>query len=270
MSLPASSEFLGVEMQGAVAVLEMRRPPLNFFDAELIGRIVDTLRALDADPACGAVVLAAAGKTFCAGADFGSDRPPAAGDDPAAEGAGFVSFADTLYQRAIGIFETRKPIVAAVHGAAIGGGLGLALAADFRVTCEQARFSANFARLGIHCGFGISVTLPRLVGINAAATLLYTGRRITGAQALQIGLADQLVPAEQVRSAAIAFAAEIASAAPMAVTDMRETLRRGLADQVREVLQRELACQNVHMRSADFREGVQATAQRREPRFTGC
>jgi enoyl-CoA hydratase/carnithine racemase len=262
MSLPPSSEFLGVELIGAVAVLEMRRPPLNFFDSELIGRIVDTLRALDEMPQCGAVVLAAAGKTFCAGADFG-------GDKPAEDGAEFVSFAGTLYQRAIGIFETRKPIVAAVHGAAIGGGLGLALAADFRVTCESARFSANFARLGIHCGFGISVTLPRLVGINQAATLLYTGRRISGAQALQIGLADQLVPADQVRSAAIAFAAEMAACAPLAVADMRQTLRRGLADQVREVLQRELACQNVHMRSADFREGVRATAERREPRFTG-
>ena len=98
-----------------------------------------------------------------------------------------------LYKEATRLFRARKPVVAAVHGAAVGGGLGLALVADFRVTCAEARFSANFNRLGFHPGFGLTTTLPRLVGPQQAALLFYTGRRIAGDEAVRIGLADLLV-----------------------------------------------------------------------------
>ena len=104
-----------------------------------------------------------------------------------------------------------------MHGAAVGGGLGLALVADFRVTCQEARFSANFNRLGFHPGFGLTATLPRLVGAQQAALLFYTGRRIPGDEAVRIGLADVLVPQAEVRSAAQALALEIAQSAPLAV-----------------------------------------------------
>lgn len=123
-------------------------------------------------------------------------------------------------------------LVAAVQGATVGAGLGLALVADFRVTCPEARFSANFNRLGFHPGFGLSITLPRLVGEQQAALLLYTGRRIDGHEAQRIGLADVLVPAEQLRDTALDLAAEIAISAPLAVESTRETLRLGLADKV--------------------------------------
>ena len=84
-------------------------------------------------------------------------------------------------------------MVAAVQGPAVGGGLGLALVADFRVACSEARFSANFNRLGFHPGFGLSVTLPRVVGMQKAAYMFYSGRRVQGEEALAIGLADRLV-----------------------------------------------------------------------------
>ena len=116
-----------------------------------------------------------------------------------------------------------------MHGAAVGGGLGLALVADFRVTCQEARFSANFNRLGFHPGFGLTATLPRLVGAQQAALLFYTGRRIPGDEAVRIGLADLLVPQAEVRSAAQALALEIAQSAPLAVMSTRETVRRGLS-----------------------------------------
>ncbi len=247
---------LGVERHDRVVLLEIRRPPANYFNVELIGHLVDTLRALDNDASCRAVVLAAQGKVFCAGAEFSGSGKESI--DPG-----------TLYERAIGLFETRKPIVAAVQGPAVGGGLGLALVADFRVTSDAARFSANFVRLGLHAGFGITATLPRLVGNQAAATMLLTGRRLSGAQAHQIGLADELVPPGEVRSKAIELAAELASGSPMALQDMRQTMRRGLVEQVRSMLDRELRCQSVHMARADFREGVKAAAERREPVFTG-
>ena len=161
-----------------VATIELRRPPNNFFSLEMVAGIADALESLDDDPRCRAAVLCAQGKHFCAGADFSG------------EGVGYTT-AD-LYAAAVRIFRTHTPVVAAVQGAAVGGGLGLALAADFRIAAPEARFSANFARLGFHQGFGLSVTLPRLVGPQVAADLLYTGRRVPGEEAANLGLADGL------------------------------------------------------------------------------
>src|SRR5207247_5428881 len=142
-------------------------------------------------------------------------------------------------------------VIAAVQGAAVGGGLGLALVADFRVTCEEARFSANFNRLGFHPGFGLTATLPRLVGAQQAALLFYTGRRIPGDEAVRIGLADLLVAQDEVRSAAQALALEIAQSAPLAVLATRQTVRRGLVDQIEAATARELAEQDWLRRTED-------------------
>lgn len=257
MSDLAQNAELTVQMQGHVAVVEVDRPPVNFFDLASVTALVTQLQALDADPACRAIVLAAAGKVFCAGADFGRDAKP---DE-------IAGIAEQLYAQAVQIFEIRTPMIAAVQGPAIGGGLGLALAADFRVAGPDARFSANFARLGMHCGFGISVTLPRAVGQNMAAQLLMTGRRIDGKTAAKIGLADVLD--EDARAGAMTLAQEIADSAPLAVQDMRATLRAGLAEEVRTMLTHELECQRRHIRTKDFIEGIRATAERRPAAFTG-
>ncbi|NBR90592.1 MAG: enoyl-CoA hydratase/isomerase family protein [Rhodobacteraceae bacterium] len=259
MSRDAQSE-IKVSRDGLVGIVEIDRPPLNFFDVTLIDTLVQKMQVLDADPNCRAIVLAASGKVFCAGADFGS------GVDPI-EGA---AIAEALYGNAVRLFEIATPIVAAVQGPAIGGGLGLALTADFRVASDAARFSANFAVLGMHCGFAISATLPRVVGQNAAAMMLYTGRRLTGTQAKEIGLVDVLVDQGDERAAALELATEIAAAAPIAVQDMRRTLRRGLAEEVRSTLAHELAQQRVHMATADFREGIRAASKRETPAFIGA
>ena len=236
-----------------VAVVELRRPPNNFFSVAMITAVAEAFEALDSDHECRAIVLCAEGKHFCAGADFSSS-----GTDSTAE----------LYAAAARLFRTRKPIVAAVQGAAIGGGLGLALAADFRVVAPEARLSANFARLGFHQGFGLSVTLPRLVGHQRAAELLYTGRRVDGDEALAMGLADRLVPLDEVRDAAFAFAADIAASAPLAVESIRATLRGDLAEQVAAATDHEMAEQLRLRRTADFAEGAKAMSERRTPRFT--
>ena len=115
--------------------------------------------------------------------------------------------------------------MAAVQGAAVGGGLGLALMPDFRVACPEARFSANFARLGFVQGFGLTVTLPRLVGRQRAMEMFYTGRRVKGEEALRIGLCDDLVPQDRVRARARELAGEIAVSAPLAVRSIREMMR---------------------------------------------
>lgn len=237
-----------------VATVEICRPPNNFFSMDVIGGIADALEGLDDDVRCRAVVLCAQGKHFCAGADFAGDRSYTT---------------EELYAAAVRIFRTGTPIVAAVQGAAIGGGLGLALAADFRIAAHEARFSANFARLGFHQGFGLSVTLPRLVGEQSAAELLYTGRRVKGDEAVAIGLADRLVPVERLRSAAHDLAAEIATSAPLAVTSIRATLRGDLADRVEAATRHELLEQVRLQATDDFAEGTAAMGERRTPRFTG-
>ena len=133
----------------------------------------------------------------------------------------------------------------------------------------ESRFTANFNRLGFHPGFGLSITLPRVIGIQKAALLFYTGRRIGGEEAHDIGLVDVLVPQAELRAAALGLAAEIAHSAPIAVTATRRTLRRGLADEIAKITDHELAEQQVHFETADFKEGVKAMSERRLPVFTG-
>lgn len=252
---------IGVETSGAVGQIEIQRPPHNFFDISLIWQIADAWEAFDNDPNVRAVVLCAQGKSFCAGANF-ANRPDTGGSGEGTAGK-------HLYKEAVRLFRRKKPIVAAVQGAAIGGGLGLACMADFRVTCQEARFAANFTRLGFHPGFGLTYTLPRLVGQQKAALLFLTGRRIPGDEAVNIGLADMLVPLADVRKAAHELATEIAQSAPLSVVSTRETIRRGFADEVEKATERELFEQEWQRRTDDFKEGVKATAERRLPAFQG-
>jgi len=246
--------------EDCVASVEIRRPPNNHFDTALIASLAGAVEALDDDPRCRAIVLCAEGKHFCAGANLEGPGPRAArtADSPG-----------DLYDEAVRLFQTRTPVVAAVQGAAIGGGLGLALMADFRVAAPEARFSANFARLGFHHGLGLSVTLPALVGQQRALEMLYTGVRLKGEEALRIGLCDRVTPLAELRATAHELAAEITASAPLAVRSIRETLRGDLAERVRAATRREQAEQERLRKTHDFAEGVRATAERRPPRFTG-
>jgi 2-(1,2-epoxy-1,2-dihydrophenyl)acetyl-CoA isomerase len=212
-----------------VATVQIGRPPDNFFDAGLIASLADAWAWLDGQPEFRAAVLCSAGTHFCAGADF-TGRSGRPGMDGARE----------LYAAAARLFEARTPVVAAVQGAAVGGGLGLACAADFRVASPQTRFRANFARLGLHHGFALTVTLPAIIGEQHALDLLCTGRRVGGEEAARIGLADRLAHAEGLRAAAQELAAEIAACAPLAVRSIRETMRGTLADRARAAMDREL------------------------------
>lgn len=247
---------------GHVATLTINRPPNNHINRDLIVALAGRLEALDADAECRAVVLAGTGKHFCAGADFSKGDSGGLASPEGAPGR-------TLYVEAARLFRTRKPIIAAVQGAAIGAGLGLAVVADFRVTCTEARYSANFTRLGFHPGFGLSFTLPRLIGQQQAALMFYTGRRIDGAEAHRIGLADMLVPQAEVLKEAQSLAREIAVSSPAAVQGLRASMRRGLVDAFEAATEREFQQQSWQRQMEDFAEGRAAMAERREPRFKG-
>ena len=141
------------------------------------------------------------------------------------------------------------------------------MSADLRVGSRDTRMTANFARLGFHHGFGLSVTLPLVVGHQRAIELLYTGARLGGEQAHRIGLLDRLVPHDDLLSTAHALAADIAASAPLAVESIRETMRGDLAAKVRAATDREKAEQDRLTKTADFAEGVRAMGERRKPDF---
>jgi enoyl-CoA hydratase/carnithine racemase len=260
---------IGVEKSGHVTTIEIQRPPLNFFDISLINQIADALTEIDNDPEARAVVLAAQGKAFCAGANFNDPARQAQEAREQSDPAASLGQISHLYIQAVRIFRNKKPIVAAVHGAAIGGGLGLAVSADFRITCPEARFAANFTKLGFHPGFGLTVTLPELVGKNNAELMFYTSRRITGEEAYKMGLANECVPKNQVRTAAMRLASEIAECSPLGLLSTRATMRSGLAERVMAATTHELTEQTRLRATEDFREGIKATEERRVANFKG-
>ena len=243
-----------------VAEIEIQRPPHNFFDFRLIRQIADAFDLLDDDPRARAIVLCSQGRSFCAGANF---------DTSDFTEEGFRNTTGILYEEGVRLFRNRLPVVAAVQGPAVGGGLGLSLVADFRVVAPEARFAANFVKLGLHQGFGISVTLPRLIGSNPANQLLLSGRRINGHEALTLGLADRMSDLRSVRSDARKMAREIAENAPLAVMSVRATLRDGLARAVERATAHELREQQRLRATNDAEEGIRAVAERRPGDFTG-
>jgi len=230
----------------------LHRPPNNFFDTALLAALADAYESLADTPACRVIILRSEGRHFCAGLDFAHNKE----QDIAA-----------LYRNALRLFAAPLPVVAAVQGGAIGGGCGLALSADFRIATSASRFSANFSRLGFHHGFGLTVTLPRAVGEQRAAELLYSGRRVGGKEARELGLCDSLVDEDELLPAAIAYAGAIAGSAPLAVRAIRATLRQGLVERLRLAMDHECGEQEKLRTSADFAEGIAANAERREPRF---
>lgn len=252
---------VAVTRDGHVAIVTFARPPYNFADLALIEAIGAAFAAADADPAVRAIVLQSDGGVFCAGADLANANPVAA-DRPAGE-------RNPFYVAAARLFAVETPVVAAIQGAAVGAGLGLALVADFRVAGPEAKFVANFVALGFHPGFGISAVLERVIGRQRALLMALTARRIRAEQAADWGLADAVVPADRVRAEALALAHEIARGAPLAVGSTRRTMRGDLFALVERQTDHELAEQSWLQKTADFAEGVRAVNERRPGKFTG-
>lgn len=247
---------------GHVAILTFARPPHNFADLALMEAIGAAFAAADADPDVRAIVLQSDGRIFCAGADLARDNPVEK-DQPAGT-------RNPFYVAAARLYAVKTPVVAAIQGAAVGAGLGLALVADFRVAAPEARFVANFVALGFHPGFGISAVLERVIGRQRSLLMNLTARRIKAEQAADWGLVDVLVPADRLRAEALALAQEIAAGAPLAVQSTRQTLRGDLFALVERQTDHELAEQAWLQKTADFAEGVRAVNERRPGLFIGA
>ena len=256
------SDSVSVSHDDHIAIVEVRRPPANYFDVDVLTALADIGTELAADDRTRAIVLCSEGKHFCAGANFSSGG---LGEERVAESR-------RIYGAAQRMFTIGVPVVAAVQGSAVGGGLGLACSADFRVAAPSTRFHANFSALGFHQGFGLSVSLPRIVGEQAASRLLLMSERLTGDQAAAVGLADVVVPDGDdanaaVRQGAVELARRIAERAPLAVSSIRTTLRGDLAERVRAVLEHEISEQARLWQTADCAEGIAANLERRSPVF---
>lgn len=262
-SAPSSEEpSVTMEILDEVAVVTVSAPPHNLLDHTRLRAVADAVHGSLGQAR--AVVLRSIGRSFCAGANFRSTDAP----DPANQ-ASFASRAGALYEQAGRIFTAPLPLVAAVHGAAIGAGFGLAMACDLRVVSEEAWFQANFVALGIHPGFALSATVPAFVGPGRAQDIFLTGRRVGGAEALQIGLAERLVEPGSESDAAIELATSIAKGAPLAVGATRATLRADLVMTATKTLARELAEQERLAGTTDAAEGVAAMLEKRPPLFSG-
>jgi enoyl-CoA hydratase/carnithine racemase len=268
------SSLVLVERDGDVAVLTLNDPERRNAMTEAMGRaLAGAVGELARDERLRAVVLAGAGPAFSAGGDL--DLIEAKARAGAADPGGPARAANQAFMRGFyGLFLSVRdlpcPSVAAIHGAAIGAGLCVALACDLRVAARDAKLGLNFTRLGIHPGMGATWTLPRLVGAARAAELLFTGRTLDGARAERIGLVNRAVAAGEVRGAALELAREIAAAAPRAVRGAKRSLAGSAGASLGEQLEREAAAQALDYETLDLREGLAAARERRSPRFGGA
>lgn len=252
---------ISVKFRGDYVIeVEIKRAPNNFFDQDLIRDLADCFIDADKSSRVRAIVLCSDGKHFCAGNNFNSSTANADRE---------IGTRNPLYVEAVRLFHCQKPVIAAVQGAAIGGGLGLAVMADFRVVCSSTRMAANFVKLGFTPGFGLTHTLPRLIGKQKANFLFLTGRRIDGKTAHDWGLGDIFTENKKVRLTALDLAAEIAENAPLAVVSLRNQLRSGLAEAVQRATDIEGNAQQTLQRTKDHQEGIRAVAERRKGNFDG-
>ena len=249
-------------LDGHVVQCEIKRPPNNFFDHQLIKDLADCFEDIDKQNDIRVIVLCAEGKHFCAGANFGSSVRAAELEQRTENDR------NPLYDEAVRLFRCNKPVIAAVQGAAVGGGFGLALMADFRVVCPATRMTANFVKLGFTPGFGLTHTLERIVGAQRANLMFLTGRRINGETAQEWGLGDIYTDTDNVRSAAIELAQEIAENAPLALLSLREQMRPNIAEAVNDVTTIESREQKWLQQTSDHKEGIKAVAEKRAGNFT--
>lgn len=258
-SILAGTEYVRVELDRAVAVLTVDRPPANALDLDLVQQVTATVTAVAQHGDVGAVVLTGTGARFVAGADIKMMR----GLDQSTF-RGFIS----AIQRAFDDLEAVPlPTVAAVNGHAMGGGLELALACDLRFAAEGVRLGLPEVRLGLLPGAGGTQRLVEIVGKGRALEILFTGRSITPEEGLQLGLVNRVVPAETLRRAAVDFAADLAGGARQAMVEIKASVLARLDGGRRSAGRAEADGVARLFGTPDAEEGLAAFVEKRPPAF---
>ncbi|HEV3032672.1 MAG TPA: enoyl-CoA hydratase-related protein [Polyangia bacterium] len=251
------------EVRGGVATITLNRPrAANALSRELVGGLGQAFSRARADDGVRAVVLTGAGgKAFCAGADLKERRAMTLDETR--------SFLRSLNAVVDAVAAFPRPVIAALNGAAFGGGLELALACDFRLAADTAELGLVETRLGIIPGAGGTQRLARIAGLAVAKELILTGCRVGAARARELGVVSEVVPAAALTAAAARLAAELAGAGPLAVTQAKRAIDGGFDLPLPEALAHERACYEIVLESADRDEGLSAFAEKRPPQFTG-
>ena len=261
------SELL-VERDGPVAILTLNRPErLNAISGPMLTALSESLVECDRDPGVRVIILTGAGRGFCAGLDL---QDASSGTGIGGGGGGGLGVTlDLRDAPPVVLHRIDTPTICALNGGAAGYGMDLALGCDIRIAAEQAKLAAAFTKRGVLPESGGTWLLPRLVGWAKAAEIIFTGRTLRAQDCFELGLVSKVVPGELLMKEARALAAEIASNAPLAVQASKRMMRMGLTetfdDHVHHVYLQLLPL----FRSKDFREGMTAFLQKREPEFQG-
>jgi enoyl-CoA hydratase/carnithine racemase len=248
---------------GAVGVITLNRGDnRNSMTPELLDAFGSVVAEAKADNDARCVVITGNGNCFSAGADLKSNLQRG-GDRQSSE----RSYA--MYEPFLSVLDIEIPVVAAMNGHAVGGGFGLALVCDIRIANRDAKYGANFSRLGIHPGMAVTYLLPRLVGVSRAAELLFTGRLFRGAEAAAIGLASEALDGDEVLAHSMKLAQSIAQSAPIAVRMCKRSLYDGLEWNPKGAAHREAFAQAITLETEDAKEGTTALLEKRDPTFHG-
>ena len=249
--------------QGHVGVITLNRPDnRNSMTPELLDAFTTASATAKADASIRALVVTGTGNCFSSGADFKSTLQRDTGESPAEK-----SYA--MYVPFLSLLDIAVPVIAALNGHTVGGGFGLSLVCDIRIGAREAKYGANFVKLGLAPGMAISYLLPRLIGVARANELLFAGRLVEGPEAEALGILNRAVPTSDVMPAAMDLAKTIAGNAPLAVRATKAAIRAGLAMTVREAAREEAKAQAMTIGTEDAKEGITALLAKRTPNFTG-
>ncbi|MBZ0129556.1 MAG: enoyl-CoA hydratase/isomerase family protein [Rhodobacteraceae bacterium] len=254
--------LLGDTRDGILRLTLNRPDKLNAIDEALLEKLIAALDEAGHDPAIRAIVLAGAGSSFCAGADIGQmiERTP----------ADWERIVDRYLDPIRLIAGIGKPVIAQLHGNVFGGGLGLAMACDFRIATDTTRYCAPFVKLALAgCDMSAGYFLPRLVGLGRASDMMMTARVVEAAEAQAIGLVTRIVPEAELDAAVGALARQQADFAPRTTAFTKAAIRRSLDRDMAAEFDYEIFAQVQCLQSMDHREGVAAFRERRKPVFTG-
>jgi enoyl-CoA hydratase/carnithine racemase len=257
-----------VARDGAIATLTLNRPErLNAISGPMLDALARELVAADRDPSVRAIVLTGSGRAFCAGLDL-VDASSGSGIGGGG-GGGFPATLDLRTAPPTVLHSLDTPVLCALNGGAAGYGMDLALGCDLRIAAQGAKLSAAFTRRGVLPESGGTWLLPRLVGWSKAAEILFTGRTLSAAECLELGLVSRVVPDELLAKETRALAEEIAANAPLAVQAAKRMMRMGQTQAFDEHVHHVYLQLLPLFRSADFQEGMRAFLEKRKPEFQG-
>jgi enoyl-CoA hydratase/carnithine racemase len=267
-----------VEVTDGILVATLNRPEkMNSLSAELGVELRAAIQRASEDDDVRVMVLTGNGRAFCAGAEVTPERAPAGGSDSGSTGAPPMRSRHDRMNVQAGSAEAVQsfancdvPIIGAINGVAVGAGFGLALCCDVRIFAESARIGSIFIKRGVASDYGAAYWLPRLVGVSKAYELFYSGDLVDAQRALELGLANRVVPDDQLVDETMAYAAKIAAGPPMAYTALRRLVIESVDNLDRATfLDREWAAQAALLRTADAAEGFRSFIEQRAPEFTG-